>query len=395
MICSMICKRALWKVVVVVSLWLIFTAPVLAEDADLQQQLEALQQRVELLETEQSPGTIDRRVTLAGLLSAAYQYQIVDPSDNNPNGNLLFQPEVGIALSERDELFFKFGFAAGNGLNPAPFNLTAWAALKEDDVKDINGRNRDYLLTAWYAHTFSFSGEKSLQLTGGIIDSTDYLDNNAYSNDEHTQFMNSTLVNAQNSFLPSFDLGGVAFLELDRLELTAVAMNIGECSPGNSCNYFGTELQYNLETSLGDGSYRIILSRTSEAFPDPAGLNKEARSMVTFSFDQELGEVFGVWTRFGFEDDKPAIDYAQLLSGGVDISGSLWGRQQDNIGIGYAFVNGGNLDIESSQVVEAYSRFLLNEFFALTLDVQYMQDENSTANDSSGYVFGVRGVATF
>jgi hypothetical protein len=44
------------------------------------------------------------------------------------------------------------GFAAGNGLNSSdsrnrpPFVLATWAADPEDDVEDINGRNRDYLL---------------------------------------------------------------------------------------------------------------------------------------------------------------------------------------------------------------------------------------------------------
>ena len=31
----------------------------------------------------------------------------------------------------------------------------------QDDYKEINGRNRDYLLTAWYKHTFSFSEDHS------------------------------------------------------------------------------------------------------------------------------------------------------------------------------------------------------------------------------------------
>ena len=83
----------------------------------------------------------------------------------------MFQPEISIALTEQDELFTAIEFAAGNGLNEiSPFNLAPWAAPLEDDVKDINGRNRDYLLTAWYAHTFELSEENTLQLGGGNLD---------------------------------------------------------------------------------------------------------------------------------------------------------------------------------------------------------------------------------
>jgi hypothetical protein len=62
-----------------------------------------------------------------------------------------FQPEFSYRPTETDEVFFKLGFAAGNGINGnSPFIISPWAADLEDDVKNINGRNRDYLLTAWY-----------------------------------------------------------------------------------------------------------------------------------------------------------------------------------------------------------------------------------------------------
>jgi porin len=86
--------------------------------------------------------------------------------------------------------FIKFGFAAGNGLDEiSPFVIAPWAADLEDDVKDINSRNRDYLLTAWYKHTFQINANNSLARTGGLIDGTDYLDKNAFANDECIQFI--------------------------------------------------------------------------------------------------------------------------------------------------------------------------------------------------------------
>ena len=339
------------------------------------------------------------KLSIEGVLAGAYQYQDLsnDPDlTGKGRGALPFQPEISFRPTEKDELFAKLGFAAGNGLNNiSPFVIRPWAAPLEDDVKDINGRNRDYLLTAWYAHTFSFSEKHSLQLVGGIIDATDYLDENAFSNDEFTQFMNEALVNAPNAFLPSFDYGGAADWDIGDFEIAAVYMNIGENDDGNNFDYYGMEFQYNLNISMGEGGYRIIVSFGSEDFLDSTGENLESRSIVLFSFDQKFGEIIGAWTRFGFQDDKAAVNYENIYSGGIDISGSLWGRQEDNIGIAYGYLDGGNLDVDNTQVAEAYVRFVLYKYFALTLDVQYMRDDLKSGDGPKGFIYGIRLAAHF
>ena len=49
-----------------------------------------------------------------------------------------------------------------------------------------------------------------------------------------------------------------------------------------------------------------------------------------------------------------------------------------------------------TQVFEAYVNFGLNDFFALTLDAQYMKDDYLDTNDDpKGWVLGLRGVAEF
>jgi porin len=308
----------------------------------------------------------------------------------------LFQPEISFALTEQDMLFTKIEFAAGNGLNKkSPFNFAPWAAPLEDDVKNINGSDRDYLLTLWYKHTFQFSEDHSLELTGGIIDATDYLDENRYANDEYTQFMNEALVNAPNAFLPSFDVGGAVDWDMGDFEIAAVYMNITENDDGNNFDYYGAQFEYYLNTSLGEGEYRVLFSYGSKEFLDPSGLNLQPRFIVIFSFDQELGEIIGGWTRFSFQDDKAAVNYTNLYSGGIDISGSLWGRENDNMGIGYAYLDGGNQDVDKTQVAEAYVRFVFKEYFALTLDMQYMRDDLKEADGPKGLIFGVRGTIEF
>jgi porin len=283
-----------------------------------------------------------------------------------------------------------------------PFFLAPWAADLEDDVKDINGRNRDYLLQAWYKHTFQFNDTNALGLTGGIIDSTSYLDENAFANDEYTQFMNEALVNGPNVFLPSYDIGGALEWQIGPVELTGVIMGIGDTGQMEddtiSYNYYGFQLAYRAETSMGEGNYRLIVDATSDDFMKADGTTAdEALKGLVISFDQQFGEVVGGWIRFGGQEDSAAIDVEAIYSGGIDINGALWGREQDNIGIGYANLQGGNQDLDNIQLVEAYVRFGLNDTFALTFDIQYEDDNYNTGagEDVSGWIGGVRATAEF
>jgi porin len=354
-------------------------------------------------EEDSGTGIMDR-VSIGGVLAGAYQYASPTGPDDVDGGAVVFQPEVDITLTDVDEIFFKCGFAAGNGLNAEdyPFALAPWAADLEDDVKDISGRNRDYLLTVWYKHTFQFSDTNALGLTGGIVDATDYLDGNAYANCEYTQFMNEALVNAPNGFFPSFDIGGAFEWENGPVRLNGVVMGMGDTGENpddvTPYNYFGVELAYKADTSLGEGNYRLIVDGTTDDFMNPEGTSADESLMcIILSFDQQFGEVVGGWIRFGTQDDSAAVDIESCYSGGIDINGKLWGREQDNIGIGYANQQGGNQDIDNIQLVEAYVRFGLNDIFALTFDIQYEDDKYNTGagEDVSGWIGGVRATAEF
>jgi porin len=421
-----------WHCSLALALLLTVSGAAWADDSDLQQEIRLLKGRVEQLEkqlekqqaqqakqeeaaeaakeeshgpahdTGPLPEVLGKTVSIGGVLSGAYQYQdITDGApdfDDKGRGALSFQPEISITPTDRDEIFAKLGFAAGNGLNDeTPLALNPWAAALEDEVKDINGRNRDYLLTAWYKHTFQFADNHSLGITGGLIDATDYLDENAFSNDEYTQFMNEALVNGPNAFLPSYDIGGAVEWKYQNLSVKGVYMNVGENDDGNNFNFFGGQLAYRLSTPLGEGNYRIIANYCSKNFLNPSGTSKESRRCVLFSFDQELGEILGAWTRFGFQDDKASVAFRKLISGGINISGKLWGRENDNMGIGYGYLDGGNLEIDHTTVAEAYARFVLNDYFALTLDVQYEKDKyaSSAGEGPEGFTYGARGTIEF
>ena len=342
---------------------------------------------------------VSDRLTIGGVIAGAMQCQRLSEkagADNECDSALPLQPELSFRPTDTDEFFVKAGFANGNGLNgKSPFVLAPWAADLHDDVKNINGSSRDYLLTAWYQHTFRLATGSTLAATAGIIDATDYLDENAYANDEYAQFMNEALVNGPNVFLPSYDAGGALGWSAGPWSLRGVLMKVNENDDGNEFTFYGAQLGYTLQTGLGEGNYRVLVDRTSKDFLGNDGDSKHQRASLLFSFDQQLGNAVGAFLRFGWQDDGAAVNYESIWSGGIDIKGNLWHRDQDNIGLGYAWLDGGNQDIRQSQAAEAYYRFVINDNLALSADVQYMIDALQDQQNPRGFIYGLRLTAEF
>jgi hypothetical protein len=339
---------------------------------------------------------INEKFAINGVIAGAYQYQNIDGDDDFGRGTLPVQIELSFEPGQHHIFAAKFGFAAGNGLNDETvFVLAPWAADLEDDVQDINGTNRDYLLTAWYKHIFEFKGDNILGISAGIIDATDYLDENVYANDEYTQFMNEALVNGPNAFLPSYDTGAALQWQKGAFAASGVIMHVSENDYDNSYNFYGMQLGYSVQTTLGPGNYRVLLGATSKGFLDPTGTTEENHNCLLLSLDQKLGSRLGAWLRLGTQDDAVAVTYKNIYSGGLYISGSLWGREDDNGGLGYAYLDGGNTGLDNSQVLEAYARFVLNDYLAFTLDIQYMNDKYASMEKNKGFIYGIRATAEF
>jgi hypothetical protein len=342
---------------------------------------------------------VNDRLSIGGVMAGVYQCQRLSEkagANNTCDYAVPLQPELSFRPTDRDEFSAKAGFANGNGLNgKSPFVLAPWAAWLHDDVKDINGSNRDYLLTAWYRHTFTLAAGSTLDASAGLIDATDYLDENAYANDEYTQFMNEALVNGPNAFLPSYDKGAALGWSAGRWSLHGVAMRVNRNDDGNAFTFYGAQVGYALQSGLGEGNYRVLIDRTSHDFVDGNGNSAHKRASMLFSFDQPLGGVVGAFLRFGWRFDDAAVNYDGIWSGGVDIKGGPWHRPDDNIGLGYAYLSGGDQQVSQSQVAEGYYRFVLNSCLALSADVQYMKDEQRNEDNPQGFIFGLRLTAEF
>jgi hypothetical protein len=345
---------------------------------------------------------INDKFSLEGTLTGVYQYGDWDAEDvdDADRGAAVLDLGANFHPTDIDEFQVTLSFAAGNGLNDiAPFSLVPYADDLEDDLKNINGRNRDYLLEAWYKHTFTLSENTSLGITGGIIDSTAYIDDNKFANCECSQFMNEAFVNHKNVNLPSYDLGGVIELDISNVSIRGLAMNTkyeADVDTWENYNYFALQIGYALDTALGKGNYRIYGFTTSKRFQDWDETGEERLQGIGISADQQLSSIIGVFARLGWQDDAAAIDHESAYSGGVNINGNLWGRENDEIGIGYAYLTGADgADIDYTSAIEAYAKFQLTTFSDITADIQYMEDNYKHEEDIDGFIYGVRVNAYF
>ncbi len=338
---------------------------------------------------------LNNKLSFEGTFTAVYQ------SLNKLDGNFTDHSRVSQAvdlglsfnLTKADELHLTESLALGNGLKDvSPFNLSPNADDLEDDVKNINGhKNQDGVLEFWYAHQFNLNKETSLKLTMGIIDATCYIDDNRFANDEISQFMNDVFVNTPLTTPPSYDLGGVAELNRGPISLKILGMQTKDTDLGVYYRYYAVQAGYHWESFLGEGNYRIYGFMTSKKF------NNERKKGIGISIDQDvIKNKLGVFVRAGWQDDKAPVDYTSLISFGVNMPFTFLGKNGNELGIGYAYLNGAkNSQVADTHAVEAYAKFPLfsqeNLSSDLTLDFQYMDDNyKGKAQDKEGLVFGVR-----
>ncbi len=332
---------------------------------------------------------------ISGLIAGGYQFEL-GTDDENSDGALTVRPSIDAALSERDHLHVTFAVSGGDALNAtAPFSLAPWGADLESDVENINGSDVDFLQTAWYRRTLHESDRGGLSVTIGFIDSTEFIDQNAFANDEYTQFLNEVFINGPVGFYQVYDLGAAVEWSRDAWSLNGVVMRVAENDDGEAFLFGGAQLGYTAENALGEGTARLVFSFASDEFLAPDGVTTRPLFAAAISADQRIGESLGVWTRLGKQDDRALVTHANLYSGGVDLSGTAWGREGDNAGLGYAYLDGGNDGISSTHAVEAYVRFAIDRALSMTLDVQRTHDHSLEGGTDEGWVLGGRMVLEF
>jgi len=345
---------------------------------------------------------ITEQFSVSGSATTVYQWlnKAQGNVENKDRGSAVIDFNVSFKPYENGEFFLRASFAKGSGFHSEranyPFVLNPNADDLFVDLQNINGHKWDHLQELWYSHKFQIEKEVSLKFTAGIIDSTAFIDDNAYANDELGQFMNEAFVNNPLANLPSYDAGIAAELEWDKFSIKAVGMH-SKNDYGKHYGYYALQFGYKLETELGEGNYRLYGFTTDRKFENWDADSYKSLKGIGVSFDQQLiKDILGAFFRAGWQDDSAVIDYNRMVSFGLNLNGSVWGRKDDEVGIGYAYLKSPskNEELSRSQVFESYVKFKLFSYKSLssdiTLDYQYIQDKTPEEGTKAGHVYGVR-----
>lgn len=294
-------------------------------------------------------------------------------------------------LSSRTRFATLVRWAHGNALNnTGGLTLSPYGGDVEDNVKNINGHDRDYLLEAWLRHRLELASGSRLELTGGLVDASNYIDQNAFANDEFSQFMNSAFVLNDLAGIPAYDPGVVLEFQSGRWSLNAVTMRT-RAEEAGSYTYYAAEMGFSSRAAMGAGNYRAFVFSTTADFRDPNKDKNKALRGGGVSIDQYLNEWFGMFARIGYQSHV-APDYEQLYSAGFQFEGTLWNRPADSAGVAVARLEGeDHSTLSHTDVLELYTRLVFSEQFDLSFDIQYMKDRREDANrNPSVVVLGTR-----
>ena len=313
--------------------------------------------------------------------------------DRETGGAAIGDLAIDIAPTPRDTFWTLLRFARGNALNDVGgIQLSPYNGPLEDDLKNINGSGRNYLLEAWYRHTFALVTNSSLAVTGGIIDSTRYIDENRYANDEDSQFMMPPFATPDNTVgAPSYDPGVALELYSGEWSLKGAYMRSSN-DILEDADYFGVQAGYHYLTTRGDGNFRVFSYTANGRVKKEKGEGDATMYGLGVSIDQELGEEWGVFFRAAAQNNDAPIVYDRDLSGGISISGLPWGRSDDVLGIAYAHLIGSSKQsIHYTNAAEVYLKFQLISSVDFTVDVQYEKDHiDSDKGDPHAWIFGGR-----
>lgn len=303
-------------------------------------------------------------------------------------------------------------------------------ALGKDQDKDVDDQN-------------SMQGSipaKYISIRVGKFSLADFFDDNAYSHDPRTQFLNWSLMSNGAWDYPANTRGYTVGIITEyhspqfSVRISAAQMPINANGPdldGHILQSHGltAELDKTIHINKRPGAIRLLLYHNLARMgsyrdainadpgnPDITSVRSYSKSKngVTLSFEQEISKSAGVFFRTGFNDGNNETwvftEIDRTVSGGIVFNGNSWKRKNDQLGLafsinglssphrdylkagGYGFIIGdGNLNYSPETIFETFYSFKIPKIW-LTLSPDYQFILNPAYNKDRGpvHVIGIR-----
>lgn len=246
-----------------------------------------------------------------------------------------------------------------------------------DDYSKIN--------QLWWGHKFA---EGRFAYIIGKIDPTSYVNGNRFAGSGNTQFFGQPFATNPARAFPDNGLGFEG-----RVLLTKDWYVTGVISDGNANSTYSPfktiegvwfdALETGIKTKfegLGEGNYRITGWHRDTV--DAGSSNGWA-----LSFDQDLGDTFGAFFRYGGNDGE-LLPIEQIASGGISLL-HPFGRKHDSAGVGVSWTQPSSSDQREEYSSEVYYRLQLTQFTEFSLSAQAVFNPSASDQDTIG-VFGAR-----
>ncbi len=295
--------------------------------------------------------------------------------------------------------------------------------------RDSNDTGSDVPITELFYEHYLFN--KQLVITVGKMDPANYVDQNEYAFDETTQFLGRVFRNSPAIEWPDDNTLGAA-VTVAPSNIPYMLFSVNYFNTDNSWEnifdkiFISTQITFMPEKAFGweekwSGNYRVYwwfngldhakLVDQGEPSSDQV---KERNMGVGLSFDQKMGDIFGIFSRFGFQRGDIAMAgtnpntaaCAAFWTAGIQATGESWKRPDDVIAcsLGQIFPDKKYKDAGNGGAAEGhaevYYRFQLNSNIAISPDFQFIWNPNGISHSYQGdndliFVYGVRGQLDF
>ncbi len=326
-----------------------------------------------------------------------------------------------LPLTEDGQFYARVHAANGSGAdrggrdnNPVNVLLGNLNTIADDD----SGEGLETgikMLEAFYTQGF---WDKKLQVSAGKTEQLRFLDQNAFANDQNSQFVgkpfvNSTVLDSENLYTM---LAGAEFKPIELVSLSVVGAStsrpnvdgtpLEDTSKSKYDNVFSTPFlggQVTVSPKFGEleGNYRLYGwyagYNHSKLDSDRNFTGQKDKGWgIGVSADQQVTPMIGLFGRFAWNNDDVYV-VGWEASGGVNLKGLIPGRDEDNLGLGFAALTPGDRYSENDPEyhLELYYRIAVTENLAFTPDVQYVWNPGGDSDNDGVFAGMLRGEFNF
>jgi high affinity Mn2+ porin len=359
---------------------------------------------------------------------------------------------LGSKLWEGGEFYFNPELAAGEGLSGA---LGLAGAANGETYRIGNPAPAGNISRLYFKQVFGLGGETEiiapginqlatiesqnrLTVVAGKFSLTDFFDNNTYSHDPRTQFMNWAIMD-NGAWDFAADTHGYTWgcmLEYNRADWAVRFASVLEPKVANQeeldldipkAHSENAELEYRYTTDAHPGKL-TFLAYANHAhmgnYRESLNLSPVNPSIIEtetyclkygfgLDFEQELKKDLGCFARAGWNDGSTEswafTEIDRTVSAGISLKGSTWKRPDDTVGIavvinglspdhrdyleagGYGFILGdGRLNYATEEIAETYYAWKLYRNITVTGDFQFVENPGYNQDRGPVSILGMR-----